>query len=399
MHCMKTLHQIFLLLFLLANVKLGNSLGTLGIKLIKYENPTHTTDDGACCLKGGASTCRYKCLNALNLCVSSIKHTCDIGNKTMPDIQDGDKYRDDDVSKFISFRFIKWKNIFHLQGLFHVDTNFLVTNITKTFNIPATTFKHKQWSQFSFPPIIFGDEKTMTIKVSASCDQDYLLPDCLIEQCVPRDNNGGHYTCVNNTKICLQGWKDPLSNCLQSNKTSSVISLSSIHPTQVLSYIVTQKLSLMTTRSARVLLITSSFLSYSTAVSIKNTPTAPTSAITELTSIAMAPMSVITALTSFATASTSSTTSLKSTATLPTLITTPPTTTTKQKKAMSEKDKNDERELQYILSSCAGVLFAMALLFATVARMRWNRKHTRVHSFRNSDHEMESTIDSGIVAS
>ena len=55
---------------------------------------------------------------------------------------------------------------------------------------------------------------------STSCNKDYLPPNCVIRKCQGRNDNFGHYTCLNETtKQCLQGWLDTSTNCTKREYT------------------------------------------------------------------------------------------------------------------------------------------------------------------------------------
>lgn len=50
------------------------------------------------------------------------------------------------------------------------------------------------------------------------CDPTYLEPQCVKSVCTPRDDESGHYFCNNEgKKVCLDGWKNVTSGCLEGN--------------------------------------------------------------------------------------------------------------------------------------------------------------------------------------
>ncbi|XP_015751752.1 PREDICTED: uncharacterized protein DDB_G0271670-like [Acropora digitifera] len=59
----------------------------------------------------------------------------------------------------------------------------------------------------------------MIVTITLYCGPNYLVPDCR-SYCVSRNDSLGHYRCnyVSGRKLCLEGWYDPLTNCVKKRK-------------------------------------------------------------------------------------------------------------------------------------------------------------------------------------
>ena len=61
----------------------------------------------------------------------------------------------------------------------------------------------------------------LIISYEVRCQQNYYSTDCST-YCVPSDNSMGHYNCdpSNGNKICLPGYQNPVTNCIEGEKAS-----------------------------------------------------------------------------------------------------------------------------------------------------------------------------------
>lgn len=58
----------------------------------------------------------------------------------------------------------------------------------------------------------------------AYCDAKYLEPQCVKSVCTPRDDESGHYFCnKHGKKVCLVGWKNITSGCLEGTALVNVL--------------------------------------------------------------------------------------------------------------------------------------------------------------------------------
>ena len=64
----------------------------------------------------------------------------------------------------------------------------------------------------------------LIISYEVRCQQNYYSTDCST-YCVPSDNSMGHYNCdpSNGNKICLPGYQNPVTNCIEGEKASILI--------------------------------------------------------------------------------------------------------------------------------------------------------------------------------
>ncbi len=65
-----------------------------------------------------------------------------------------------------------------------------------------------------------GEQSKITVSVQFQrvCDTNFYGVDCLT-RCIAADNDvDGHYTCdsQNGSRICLSGYSNPISNCIES---------------------------------------------------------------------------------------------------------------------------------------------------------------------------------------
>ena len=64
-----------------------------------------------------------------------------------------------------------------------------------------------------------GKRSCMIVTVTLYCGPNFLVPDCR-SYCASRNDSLGHYRCnyVSGRKLCLEGWYDPLTNCVKKRK-------------------------------------------------------------------------------------------------------------------------------------------------------------------------------------
>ena len=61
------------------------------------------------------------------------------------------------------------------------------------------------------------------------CREGYFGPDC---GCSPQNDSTGHFTChINGTKVCLPGYQNPETNCMEVVQITSELTTESVQPT------------------------------------------------------------------------------------------------------------------------------------------------------------------------
>ena len=84
----------------------------------------------------------------------------------------------------------------------HVDDVYATISLS-----PSSSFTARQ----AYNGIRGNSRIELSFKVQ--CKRNFHGSNCAT-YCVPRDDNGGHYSCgVNGQRICLSGWSGPSSGC------------------------------------------------------------------------------------------------------------------------------------------------------------------------------------------
>ncbi len=71
-----------------------------------------------------------------------------------------------------------------------------------------------QTQSMSIRTTLSGERTSVVIRgLGVVCREGYFGPDC---GCTPRDDSTGHFTCdVNGTIVCLPGYQNTSTNCLE----------------------------------------------------------------------------------------------------------------------------------------------------------------------------------------
>uniref|UniRef100_A0A7M5UR99 DSL domain-containing protein n=1 Tax=Clytia hemisphaerica TaxID=252671 RepID=A0A7M5UR99_9CNID len=146
-----------------------------------------------------------------------------------------------DINSVIKFDFDKFGVSYDIKAEIkrhtgrRYDVVTLLDSLSKTFSIGRSQATGKRIGG-DIDKTASGKARTIEWEFRVYCnDSDYLLPDCTIERCVPRDDTNGHYMCdAQNNKVCLQGWVDATTNCVTQNVTKPSISSSIAVPQSTL---------------------------------------------------------------------------------------------------------------------------------------------------------------------
>ncbi|XP_022108316.1 fibropellin-1-like [Acanthaster planci] len=208
-----TLSQIFLL---------AQSTATVQFKFVSFKNDDHNDLNGGCCddIIGG---CDDFCDNYFLVCIDRDDTGSDGSSCDMARISTERIYEDNDDFNFPStipngianphtMSVTSWPGgmqVFaHVWDLDPVGAHDEVDRARRTIDQPAARRSFSAvWQEYTL-----GQQTEFRFQVKVYCDDHYHGSDCSV-QCVPTDDQNGHYRCdpVTGAKICYSGWEGP--NC------------------------------------------------------------------------------------------------------------------------------------------------------------------------------------------
>ena len=71
--------------------------------------------------------------------------------------------------------------------------------------------------------------KTVLLLLLWQCKENYTGSDCGIMVCEPRDDSTGHFKCdINGNKVCLPGYQNPETNCIEALNPITLTTISNM---------------------------------------------------------------------------------------------------------------------------------------------------------------------------
>ncbi|XP_064381946.1 uncharacterized protein LOC135330905 isoform X1 [Halichondria panicea] len=202
---------------------------------VSYEN---TLANGSCCSRSeGNTSCSTACENRILLCFREAQHlvndtniaVCPLGDMTFtPSVMDtGIITFNSTISATTTTYPGSFQLYYRIIALSRGSQEVESERRTLTQPIQDRTSTLNGSSQIG----IGGVRTQLFINggLRVVCREGYFGPDC---GCSPQNDSTGHFTChINGTKVCLPGYQNPETNCMEVVQITSELTTESVQPT------------------------------------------------------------------------------------------------------------------------------------------------------------------------